>query len=107
LQLARRRGEVGELVAAGVYVRPETGQRQLFGERHAAEGVILLEDEHLQARPGEVAGAGEAVLAGADADGIMARRHAHSLRAEVMPSFYRAPSRAPMSNAGSGPELSQ
>ena len=72
LQLARRRREVGELVAAGVHVRPETGQRQLFGERHAAEGVVLLEDEHLQTRPGEVAGAGEAVLAGADDDGIMA-----------------------------------
>jgi hypothetical protein len=57
LQLPWNRGEVGQLVAARVDVRPEPRERELLGERHAPYVVVSLEDEHLEPRLREVTGA--------------------------------------------------
>ena len=42
-------------------------------DRGAADPVVLLDDERLQAGLGEIAGGDEAVVAGADDDGVVAR----------------------------------
>ena len=81
LQLTGNGGEVGQLVAARVDVRPEPGERQLLGERHASYVVVALEDEHLQPRLRKVAGAGQPIMPGADNDGVVPRRHSSTSRA--------------------------
>ena len=75
LKLGGNGGEVGQLVAARVDVRPEPGERQLLGERHAPYVVVALEDEHVQPRPRKVAGARQSVVPGAHNDGVIPRRH--------------------------------
>jgi hypothetical protein len=44
--------------------------RELLGDRRTADDVARLEDPYPQARPGEVGRTGEAVVAGADDDGV-------------------------------------
>jgi hypothetical protein len=44
-QFVRDRREVGQLIAAGMNVRPKAGQGFLFGDRHAADRLILFEDK--------------------------------------------------------------
>ena len=75
LELPGDGGKVGELVAAGVDVGSETGERQLLRERHAADIVVSLEDEYLEPRLCKVAGACQPVVSRADNYGIVPRRH--------------------------------
>src|SRR5207245_2898497 len=48
----------------------------IFGDGHAANRVILLKDENLQPRPGEITGAREAIVPCADDNGVLRIRHA-------------------------------
>ena len=74
-QFRRDRREIGQLKSERVHVRPKPGERDLLGRRHAADGMVLIDDERPQARPRQVAGAGQAVVAGPDDDRVIELRH--------------------------------
>ena len=78
-QLLRRRRQLGHQIAAGMHVRKEARCRKRLGDRHAADRGVALQHEHLEPGPGEIAGAGEAVVAGAD-DRRVVSDHACPLR---------------------------
>ena len=74
---------------------PEAGE-DLLGDRGAAEHVALLEDERLQAGPGEVGGADEPVVTAADDDRVVALCHV---------LLRRAPGRARVARSGISRDL--
>ena len=53
----------------------ETGEGNFLGDRQAADGMVLFQDQDLEPGPGQITGAGEAVVAGADDDGIVGFGH--------------------------------
>ena len=77
----------------------EAGE-DLFGNRRAAEHIAALEHECLLASLGEVGGAGQPVVAAADHDGVVARRHGRSgtfaLRVEEGPLDHTRGDAAPL-----------
>ena len=56
-------------------VRPKARQCFFFRDSHAANGVILFEDQDLQTSPGQVAGTAQTIMARADDDGVIMMRH--------------------------------
>ena len=46
-----------------------------LGDGHSANRVVLLKDENLQPSPGQITGAGQAVVSRADDNGIVRMRH--------------------------------
>jgi hypothetical protein len=58
-----------------VNVRPKAWQGFFFGDSHAANRVILFNNQDLEPCPGQVAGTGQAVVPRADDDGVVMMRH--------------------------------
>jgi hypothetical protein len=85
LQLAGDGRKVGELITAGVDVRPEARERDLFGEGHTADGMVSLEDQDFEPRPREVTGARQPVVPRADDDGVVPHRHRFTSRSPRRP----------------------
>jgi hypothetical protein len=75
-ELLRHRRQVRELIAECMEIVAKARERDLLGDRHPADHAVLVDDEHRQARTGKIARAGQAVVARADDDGIVGRRHA-------------------------------
>ena len=71
--------QIGELKPKRVHVRPEAGERQLLGRRHAADRMILIEYQRPQPGARQIASAGQSVVAGTDNDCIIRCHAAFSL----------------------------
>ena len=72
---SRRRRELGDEIAARVNVGEEARRGKLLGDRHAAIGLVALEHQDLQPGAGEIAGASEPVMSGADDNGLVGAGH--------------------------------
>jgi hypothetical protein len=59
-------------------IRPEARQRDLLGDRHPTDVVVLLQHEHLQTGLGQVASARQAIMACANHDGIVCLCHSET-----------------------------
>ena len=74
-KLLRRRCELGDEIAARVNVGEEARRGKFLGDRHAAIGLVALEHQDLQPGAGEIAGASEPVMSGADDNGLVGAGH--------------------------------
>src|SRR5215471_9600941 len=70
LQLSRDGRKLGQLVPARVDVRFEARKRELLGQHHSADGLVALEDEHLEPRLRQVAGTRQPVLSSSHHQGV-------------------------------------
>ena len=73
LQVAQHGREVDHDVRGGADIEAVTGDEVVLGADRAADDVAAFEDEDFPSRLGEVAGAGEAVVACADNDDVVVR----------------------------------
>jgi hypothetical protein len=75
VEFRRNRRDIGELVTGCMHIGLEARQREFFGNGHAADRAILLENQHRKPCSGEIAGASETVLSCSDDDGVVGLRH--------------------------------